>query len=123
MEKKYSVIPVTCYQVKVKGKISHYAKYKELGQGYAAVMKNGKWGILTPDGNIWGRIEYSYIHMGIIENMIRVEKNGKYGYADIETGRFINCIFDYAYDFHDGKAKVSYKDEYRIINTVGKFVE
>jgi len=123
MEKKYLVVQVTYYRVRAHGKTRYYTKYKELGEGYAAVMRNGKWGILTPNGNIWGRIEYSYIHMGIVENMIRVEKNGKYGYADIETGRFINCIFDYAYDFHDGKAKVRYKDEYRTINTAGKFID
>lgn len=123
MEKKYSVLPVTCYRVSVKGKVSHYAKYKELGEGYAAVMNNGKWGILTPYGNIWGKMEYSYIYPEFSENMIRVEKNGKYGYADKETGRFIDCIFEYADDFHDGKAKVKYQGEYRMINTVGKFID
>ena len=123
MEKKYSVVPVTVYRVSMKGKKRYYTKYKDLGDGYAAVMKKGKWGILTPEGNIWGRMEYSYIYAGFSENMLRVEKNGKYGYADKEAGRFIDCIFDHADDFHDGKAKVKYQGEYRVINTVGKFID
>lgn len=123
MEKKYSVVPVRYYRIIVDGKTRYYTKYKELGKGYAAVMKNGNWGILTPEGNIWGRMEYSYIYPEFSENMIRVEKNGKYGYADIETGRFIDCIFERARDFHDGKAQVKYHGEDRTINSVGKFID
>lgn len=111
------------FRVDVNGKTTYYTKYEEIGDGYAKVMKNGKWGILSPCGNVWGRTEFSKIGDSFSENMIRVYQNGKVGYADRETGRFIGCIFDSAEDFKDGTAKVCYKGNKRTINTVGKFID
>lgn len=123
MERMYSVIPVTYYRVTANGKTSYYSKYEELDQGFARVMKNGKWGILTPQGNVWGRMEFSKIHDKFCDGLIRVEKEGKFGYADRETGRFIECVFDKAADFNNGIAKVKFGGSERIINSIGKFVD
>ena len=111
------------FRVDVNGKVTYYTKYVEIGDGFAKVLKNGKWGILNPYGNIWGRTEFSGIGDKFSEDMIRVYQKGKVGYADRETGRFISCTFDSGEDFKNGVAKVQYKGKERIINTVGKFVD
>lgn len=113
---------VKYYRVIVKGKDSYYTKYEELDNGFAKVMKNGKWGILNPNGTVWGRMEYSKIPGEFHEDMIRVEKDNKVGFADRESGRFIECIFDEAYDFENGYAKVVYKQRECYINRVGKII-
>ena len=83
MKKKYSVIPVTCYQVKVNGKISHYAKYKELGQGYAAVMKKGKWGIISDKNEIIIPFEYENI------GLLGLEKNIQMAFLPLVVSSFL----------------------------------
>lgn len=123
MTDKYLVKRVNYYRVTVDGKTAYYTKYEELGYGFAKVMRNGKWGLLNPSGQVWGRIEFSKIHGKFCGGFIRVEKNGKFGYADKESGRFIGCIFDYAEDFVNGRATVKYKGKMRVINAVGKFVD
>ena len=111
------------YRIDVNNKRVYYSKYEELDDGFAKVMKNGRWGILTPQGNVWGALEFSNIASSFSEDMIRVSKNGKIGYADKATGRFINCIFDSAEDFNGGEAKVVYNGQKRIINFSGKFID
>lgn len=112
------------YRIDVNNKRVYYSKYEELDDGYAKVMKNGKWGILTPNGNVWGQMEYTSIASSFSEDMIRVSMGGKIGYADKSTGRFIPCIFEAAEDFHEGVARVKCKNgKWRTINTVGKFID
>jgi len=123
MEKRYTIVPETYYRITVGEKATLYSQYEELDDEFAKVMKDGKWGILNPNGTVWGKIEFTRIHDGFNDGFIRVEKDGKYGYADKETGRFIDCVFDYAEDFCNGVANVRYNGEERIINFVGKFVD
>ena len=110
------------FSVDVHNRRVYYTKYEELDDGYAKVMKNGKWGILTPQGTIWGSLEFTSIASTFSEDMIRVSKNGKFGYADKATGRFIGCIFDSAENFNGGKANVLYKGRKCVINTCGKII-
>ena len=93
------------YSVTTNGRIRYYTKYEKLEDGVVKVMKNGKWGFLNNEGNIWGKMEFSKIHSEIHEGFVRVEKGGKFGYADLEAGRFIDCIYDSAEDFKNGKVK------------------
>ena len=111
------------FRVEVNRKVSYYTEYQEIGDGYAKVMKNGKWGIITPDGNIWGKMEFSKIGNRFCENFVKVYKNNKVGFADKETGRFIECIYESAEDFALSTAKVQYKGRVRTINALGQFVD
>lgn len=123
MEKKYEVVPVKFYRVTVNGKVIYYAHYIEMGNGYAKVMKNGKWGILNPYGNILGRIEYSEI-FDPREDVARVMRDGKYGYIDIKKNRIIcDCIYDKAFDFEHGIARVVERGKIRRINILGIYVD
>lgn len=111
------------FRVDGNGKSVYYTTYIKIGDGFAKVLKNGKWGILNPCGKIWGRTEFSGIDDKFSEGIIRVYQNGKVGYADKETGRFIECVFDSGEDFKNGVAKVIYRGKERTINTIGKFVD
>lgn len=123
MEKRYQVVPVRVFRVSVNGKVNYYTHFIELGDDYAKVMSNGKWGILTPSGNIWGEIEYDEI-FNFSEDIIRVKKGEKFGYLDRKTGRVISrCVYDKAFDFNNGIAKVFIEGKYRHINVIGKFID
>ena len=131
MEKKYYVTPirykksgktVEYYRIDGNNKTVYYTKYEELDGGFAKVMKYDRWGILNPSGIIWGMREFDSIADDFSEDIIRVYKNGKVGYADRSTGRFIGCVFDSGEDFKNGVAKVCYNGKECTINSIGKIV-
>ena len=123
MEKKYEVVPVSLYKVTVNGTVTYYSQFVEMSDGYAKVMKNGKWGILTPCGNILGKIEYSEIY-DFCDDIARVVKNGKYGYVDRKREKVItDCIYDKATNFKYGLADVIINKKKRRINILGKYID
>lgn len=111
------------YRISANGKVTYYTRYEKLGDGFYKVMKNGRWGILNPWGTVWGNIEYTKIYSKFHEGIIRVQKNEKLGFADKETGRFIECVFEQAEDFKNSTSLVVYKGDARKINALGKFID
>lgn len=54
-----------------------------------------------------------------IGKLIPVKKNGKWGYANHAVDLVIGYKFDYAENFHDSLAVVSYKGKFGLIDTLG----
>lgn len=119
---KRGMTSINYYRVTVDRKTSYYTKYEELDNGYAKVMKNGKWAILTPCGKMLGKKEYAKIYE-FYEDMIRVKKNSKYGYINRNSERIIDCIYEKAGDFKNGVAEVLYKGNKYKINKLGRLLD
>lgn len=54
------------------------------------------------------------------DDLMRVKKKGKFGYADLRGNLVRPCIYSEATDFVNGTAIVKKKDEYALINKSGK---
>ncbi len=122
MEREYGIIEVTHYRVMVRGQTHYYTKLIEIGDGYAKVMKNDKWGVINNKGDRVCPLNYKYIG-DLSSDMMVIYDGYRYGYFSKETGTTWPCIFEMAYPFCGDTAKVIYKGKTRIVNKNGKFTD
>lgn len=122
MKREYGVIPVTHYRILINGQTHYYTKYEEIGDGYAKVMKNDKWGLLDYKGNRVCPLAYKSLG-DLVHGMMTVFDGYRYGYFSKETGTVWPCIFEMAYPFEGDTAKVIHEGKERTVNKQGKFVD
>ena len=122
MKREYGVIEVTHYRVMANGKVSYYTKFIEIGDGYAKVMKNDKWGVINNKGVMVCPMSYKYIGDSSSGIMVIYDAY-RYGYFSKETGQVWPCIFEMVYPFIEDTAKVIYEGKERIVNKKGKFAD
>lgn len=65
--------------------------------------------------------EYEYISAPC-DGRIRVQKDGKYGFVDLDGRLVIRCIYDDAGDFVTGLAKAKIRNEYGFIDRSGHII-
>ena len=122
MEREYGVIPVTHYRVIVKGETFYYTRYMEIGDGYAKVMKNDRWGVIDNKGGRVCPVKYKALGE-LVNNMMTIYDGYRYGYFSKETGVVSPCIYEMAYPFEGEKAKVIYGGKTRFVNKKLEFVD
>ena len=85
--------------------------------------KDGRsfFGLMSPDGEVLVPIEYEEI-VPASEGMMRVTKNGKYGYLNEKFELVIPCKYDEAEWFRNGIAVVKKGKKYGVIDKNGKTV-
>ena len=87
--------------------------------GFCAVHKDGKWGLIKPDGKEVLPYEYDFIDAGD-EGTLVVGKQGLYGYYDV-SGRWLTGLqYDYADVFSMGRAAIRKNGKWGFIDTSGK---
>lgn len=84
---------------------------------------NYKSGLIDIKGNIIIEPRFDEVFNSISEGMIIVGNDYKYGYVDINDNIVIDIKFDEAYEFKDGKAKVSIDGKERYIDNNGNFIK
>src|SRR5690606_18177166 len=92
------------------------AKYdyiKSFSNGLWAVYHNKKWGIIDKTGREIVPPKYgdSIYTEYFSDGALRVEVNEKYGFLDDKGNVIIPLIYDYAWEFHNGLAKVRLNDK------------
>jgi len=81
-----------------------------------------KYYVVNEAGDEINKTPYSYATT-CSEGLICVQKDGYYGYIDIEGNTVIDFIYLYAYPFNDGLAKVQNSNyQYGFINREGKLI-
>lgn len=80
-------------------------------QKQALMDANGK---LTIDFGTYEEVNFAQ------DNLIRIKRNGKYGFADRKLSLAIPCRYNYATDFANGTSIVTLKKEMALINTKGE---
>ena len=113
--------------------INSIQKYDKLGsfsEGYAAVLKDGKWGYINTKGEEVIPCQFSnpyeeYTSGAFHEGLAAVQKEGKWGYINTKGEEVIpiNLDVQYANFFSDGLAVVinDYKN-FSVINTKGNVI-
>ena len=95
-------------------------------QGYACVMKDGKWGVMNASGKLVLPTEYEFVHgdayEGFFDGLLRIMQKGKYGFADMDGNVVIPLEYDWVSDFTNGYAGVNKDKKYGIIDTTGSVV-
>lgn len=84
-----------------------YSQIETLPNGFRKVSEGGyddKYGLLNKDGKVI--LPVSYEEVSVSENRIRVKKNGKYGFTDLDGKQVIDFLYDEAEDFSEGIARV-----------------
>ena len=122
MKREYGVIEVTHYRVIVNGQTHYYTKFIDIGDGYAKVMKNDRWGVLDPKGNRVCPMAYKLLGE-MVNGMMTIYDGYRYGYFSKETGTVWPCIFEMAYPFEGDTAKVIHEGKTKFVNKKGKFVD
>jgi len=96
--------------------------------GYSIVQLNKKWGAIDSTGKIIIPIEYERLS-NLFDGFFCAKKQNKFGYINVNNETMIPFMYDYAYDFKDGLAKVGINNiglskgrRYGFINTTGKEV-
>lgn len=91
-------------------------------QGFAVVQNDqDKYGLIDKQGKLV--IPFLYDQMGdqFVEEFIRVQRGGNWGYCNKKGEEVIRCRYAEAEDFNNGFAYVSNGDGF-VINTKGEFV-
>ncbi|MCL2046809.1 MAG: WG repeat-containing protein [Oscillospiraceae bacterium] len=74
-------------------------------EGYAAVMRNGKWGYIDTEGNII--IDFIYDDaLSYSSHLAAVKVNDYWGYISLSGDMVIEPIYEYARGFYEGSAAV-----------------
>ena len=105
-----------------------YDYASDFHDGYSIVSKNGKYGLIDIEGNIvipiiYDRIFDTLFYVGMDNNLIGAETDGKIGFINILTGK--NAIpfeFDHMQEvpfFSEGLAAVKNNKKYIFIDTIG----
>ncbi|WP_371363230.1 hypothetical protein SRRS_41730 [Sporomusa rhizae] len=90
--------------------------------GYAVVMKNGKFGAINEKGEIVLAPKYDYGSITFSEQLAAVSVNGKYGFVSNKDQLVIAPEFDKALPFHEGLAAVAVQGKFGFIDATGRFV-
>lgn len=94
---------------------------QKISEGFAAVLKNEKWGFVNVKGKTVIPCSYEEA-LSFSEGLAAVKQNGEWGYIDKNGETVIPCQYDHAGGFSEGLAWVS-KDEYwGIINSAGETI-
>lgn len=95
--------------------------YEGFKQGYAAVKKKGKWGMIDKSNNI--HVPFIYDSLSDYNSdRASAGLNGKDGYIDLQGKPVIPFIYDNAARFQDGVAFVRKAYKYALIDTSGKLL-
>lgn len=90
--------------------------------GYFITRKQGLWGCYNKQGkNIVPHL-YQQIGAGFSEGLIRVKKNGKWGYVDTNHRVVIGFKYDFACNFEQGEAFVTIGNQNMIIDRTGRIL-
>jgi hypothetical protein len=98
-----------------------YNYIAEFSNGFARVrLPDRKWGIIDKKGNVV--VECKYDDLGSItkEGLAYFKKEGKYGYLNAEGTTVLPNIYEDAYNFNEGLAKVKMNNLWGFINTKAK---
>ena len=80
-----------------------------------------RWQIYSTFGSAISSSYYEQV-FPMSEDLIALKKNGYWGYIDFSGHTVIDFIYDYAWPFKEGRAKVTYLGNQGIINTAGEWV-
>lgn len=97
-----------------------YEKADCFYMGYAAVVLNGKTGLIDLKGIQIIPCEFDNDLLYFENNLALIKKDGKFGYIDVNADIIIPIIYDEAEDFSNGKAKVKRDDTWLLIDKTGK---
>lgn len=93
---------------------------EQFKKGISIYRKGNLFGFINNNGFV---IEPKFHSIkGSTENMVLAKKFDKWGYTDLNGEWIIKPIFDEAYYFHEGLAKVFIKNKYGYINKSGKLL-
>lgn len=87
------------------------------------LQNNKLWGCCKKGGEIVIPLEYEHIGLKVGENLVRVKKEGKWGFVDLNNSLIIDFKFDFACNFNNGKAFVILNNEKAYIDKNGNFIE
>ena len=86
-------------------------------------IKNDKyWGCCKKGGKILIPLVYDDIGLKVGEELIRVKKNGLWGFVDLNNTLVIDYKFDFACNFDNGKAYTALGNTFAFIDKKGKIV-
>ena len=108
-----------------------FEKAKEFSEGYAAVMKAGKWGLIDMQGQ--QVLDFQYENLGeadldfagtMQEGLIVAQANNLLGFIDAKGNWIIAAQFLRAQSFREGKAWVQFpnKKTWSLIDKAGKLL-
>ncbi len=84
----------------------------------------GKFGFADQSGKEIVPVKYTKTSDAFVEGIIRATNNKKYGFIDNKGREITKFIYDQAFDFHNGVAKVGltkkYKNRYGLVNKQGR---
>lgn len=95
-----------------------YEKHNDFSEGYAAVRRHDKWGLV--DLGLQEAIEPEYDDIGFLhEGFVVVKSGSKYGYLNMRScannHKCTDLKFDKASDFRNGMARVKIGDKYGFV--------
>lgn len=99
--------------------------YEYIGQylnGRAWVQTQGKWGQIDTNGEILIPCQYEDIEGEFSENLMAVQKQEKWGYINFDGNIVLPFVYDHAYSFQDGIAKVVISNRDYKIDNQGHFI-
>ena len=106
------------------GKLIVPMKYDFIGSGtgFYFVKQKQMWGCYNKIGENIIPLEYEDIGFQISNNLVRVKKNGKWGFVDLQNNIKIQFQFDFLCNFDDGKAYAKKDGKKYYINTQGGII-
>ena len=96
-----------------------YDKATDFISGYAVVEIDEKQGLINREGKEIFPCVCEYIALPFRDGITIIKHNGKYGYIDEKGCITINCQYDHAHYFINGKAEVQQGDQRFYIDTSG----
>lgn len=109
-----------CYVLTAGGVLgeSSFDEVKQVGEdGIWPVRRGEVWGFLHPDGRVVGMGFDGAMSYG--GGLARVNRGGKWGFADKDATVVIECIYDDAYGFEDDRASVLAETGWTFVDTQG----
>lgn len=94
---------------------------KKISEGFAAVLKNEKWGFVNSRGKLAIPCMYDEVD-SFSEGFAAVSQSGKWGYIDMNGKIIIPCQYDGANAFSEGLAWVRQDGKLGIIDTAGETI-
>ncbi|MCL1982795.1 MAG: WG repeat-containing protein, partial [Clostridiales bacterium] len=101
-----------------------YKGFYHIGEGVFAATADADWGFETAghlvdsSGRLLCATYYESIS-NVSEGMIRVSKNGKYGFVDLSGSDVVPMTYDKAYPYQDGVAAVQANGKWGLIGKTG----
>ncbi len=106
------------------GKLIVPIKYDFIGsgKGFYFVKLKGMWGCYNKVGENIIPLEYEDIGFQVSHNLVRVKKNGKWGFVDLQNNIKIQFQFDFLCNFYNEKAYAKRDGKKYYINTQGAII-